>query len=71
MLPPPNSVHRAAAQAWSRPYRCNSCGWVGPQSALIWSRPRGFLCPECRQKSVVRVEVIKLEEVSYAESVLR
>ena len=35
-------------------FYCTICGWSGPRSQLIWSVPRGYLCPECKENRVQR-----------------
>lgn len=35
-------------------YYCEVCGWSGPLSQLIWSVPRGYICPECKESRVQR-----------------
>lgn len=36
----------------AQPSYCRSCQWHGTRSELIWSRPRGYICPQCHETTV-------------------
>jgi Zn finger protein HypA/HybF involved in hydrogenase expression len=38
---------RPADYKLSQKAKCTTCLWQGTRRELIWSRPRGYICPAC------------------------